>query len=77
MEAADTRFSGLGIDFVKDPFALEYHIYNTTGERFFMKFNYQDHALISDSHSIMRMKWYVKDYEIVPPWRRKITVFDE
>jgi hypothetical protein len=30
MEAADTRFSGLGIDFVKDPFALVEHFVSSS-----------------------------------------------
>jgi hypothetical protein len=69
MEAADTRASGSGLDF-EEPFALEYHIYNTTGVRVVRKFKYQDHTLLPvDTTRIIAMKWFVKDYESILPWR--------
>src|SRR6266850_67159 len=37
MEAADTNPTQSGISFADDPFALEYHIYNTTGVRVVVK----------------------------------------
>jgi hypothetical protein len=66
MEAADTSFvDGVGLDFNRAPFALEYHIYNTTGARAMVKFHYQDHNLLSDEITTMPMRWFVKDY-VVP-----------
>lgn len=63
MEAADTSSTGIGIDF-DTPFALEYHIYNSTGVRSIIKFDYQNHTKISSNNrNIIPMKWYVKDYE--------------
>jgi hypothetical protein len=71
MEAADTRVSGSGggLEF-EEPFALEYHIYNTTGVRVVRKFNYQNHApLPVNTVSTVAMKWFVKDYALFLPWR--------
>ena len=64
MEAADTTAGGGGIEF-DTPFALEYHIYNSTGVRSVLKFGYQEHNLISqDTDNIVAMRWYVKDYQL-------------
>lgn len=65
MEAADTRSfsSGTGLEF-EEPFALEYHIYNTTGVRVRMKFNYQDHKPMGDDTDMVAMRWFVKDYNV-------------
>jgi hypothetical protein len=60
MEAADTSPTGIGIDF-DSPFLLEYHIYNSTGVRSLIKFNYQNHTVTSSNSGIVPMKWYVKD----------------
>lgn len=65
MEAADTTPAGGGIEF-ETPFALEYHIYNSTGVRSVLKFGYEDHNLISqDTDNIVPMRWYVKDYQVL------------
>ena len=64
MEAADTTPGGGGIEF-ETPFAIEYHIYNSTGVRSVFKFGYQEHNLISqDTDNIVPMRWYVKDYQV-------------
>jgi len=65
MEAADTNPTQSGISFADDPFALEYHIYNTTGVRVVVKFDYQTRNLIANNTNIVSMKWYVKDFEPV------------
>ena len=64
MEAADTTPAGGGIQF-ETPFALEYHIYNSTGVRSMMKFGYQDHNLIQDTDNLMPMRWFVKDHQVL------------
>ena len=65
MEAADTTAAGAGIQF-DNPFALEYHIYNSTGARSLMKFGYHDHNQISQEiDNIMPMRWFVKDHQVL------------
>ena len=75
MEAADTMFieKEKYLDFM-DPFALEYHIYSSTGVRVTMKFNYYDHSLISRECEYKPMKWFVKDYEPTMEWSLRSAV---
>lgn len=77
MEAADTRSATFGIDFENNPFALEYHIYNTSGVRYFMKLHYEDRTIITDSNRVLPMKWYVRGYVRAPWWERIDAVFPQ
>lgn len=77
MEVADTQQTGNGTEFKQNPFAYEFHIYNSTGMRHVMKFDYKDHSLISQDKKTIPIRWYVKDYKIIPPWLSQVTdIFD-
>ena len=60
MEIADTVQQGFGLDFVKSPFALEYHIYNTSGIRIVVKADYETHQLIAHQSDDLAMSWFKK-----------------
>lgn len=66
MNAADTTSGVGGLDFEDNPFAVEHHIYNSSGRRAFVKLHYKERDIIQNSPSTIPMKWFVKDYTI--PW---------
>ena len=66
MEAADTQSVAGGLGFITNPFAIEYHLFNTSGARAFVKVRHSDQSILTQSTNIIRMRWYVKDYELSP-----------
>lgn len=65
VEAADTTQGASGLEF-NEPFALEYHIYNSNGVRKVFKIDHQMRQVIANQSDTIPMRWYVRDYQ--PSW---------
>ena len=61
-EAVDTTAGVGGLEF-NVPFAVENHIYNSTGVRNVQKISGTGDVVAEDSKTIP-MRWYVRDYEL-------------
>ena len=64
MEAADTTATPRGLAFAA-PFAVDYQIYNSIGTRTMGKS--VDGQVDARQPEPLALKWFVKDYEIIPP----------
>ncbi|MFL6139247.1 MAG: hypothetical protein ACJ74O_15790 [Frankiaceae bacterium] len=63
MEAADTTVTPRGLAFSL-PFAVEHQIYNSIGTRAMAKS--VDGRVVTEEPEPLALKWFVKDYEIIP-----------
>lgn len=67
VDIPDTQLAaGAGRQFLQ-PFATEWQVFNTTGERQTVKFNQQTSTLISNNSDNLGIAWYVRCYQ-TPNW---------